>query len=90
MPEEFEYKECASMLTGIGLNSVPCWIRPVKTLSSGQKARAEAVRTALIGVGIKPDNMTAEGFGESKLICTEQSNDCFQKNRRVEIRWKKE
>lgn len=43
MPEEFEYKECASMLTGIGLNSVPCWIRPVKTLSSGQKARAEAV-----------------------------------------------
>jgi hypothetical protein len=31
------------MLNGIGLNSVPCWIRPVKTLSNGQRARAEAV-----------------------------------------------
>ncbi len=54
------------------------------------KARAEAVRTALIGVGIKPDNMTAVGLGETKLICTEQNNDCYQKNRRVEIRWRKE
>ena len=43
MPEELEYKECASLLTGIGLNSVPCWVRPIKTLSNGQKARAEAV-----------------------------------------------
>ncbi|MBP6660911.1 MAG: hypothetical protein KA174_09515 [Chitinophagales bacterium] len=43
MPEILEYKECASLLTGIGLNSVPCWIRPIKTLSNGQKARAEAV-----------------------------------------------
>jgi ATPase subunit of ABC transporter with duplicated ATPase domains len=31
------------MLNGIGLNSVPCWLRPVKTLSNGQKARAEAL-----------------------------------------------
>jgi energy-coupling factor transporter ATP-binding protein EcfA2 len=43
MPVALEYKECASMLNGIGLSSVPCWIRPIKTLSNGQKARAEAV-----------------------------------------------
>ena len=43
LPEDMSYDECAKMLNGIGLNSVPCWIRPVKTLSNGQKARAEAV-----------------------------------------------
>ena len=43
LPENLTYEECATLLNGIGLNSVPCWIRPVKTLSNGQKARAEAV-----------------------------------------------
>tara|TARA_R110000824_G_scaffold158206_1_gene331919 strand:- start:120 stop:1244 length:1125 start_codon:yes stop_codon:yes gene_type:complete len=43
LPEDMTYDECALMLNGIGLNSVPCWIRPLKTLSNGQKARAEAV-----------------------------------------------
>jgi ABC-type lipoprotein export system ATPase subunit/GNAT superfamily N-acetyltransferase len=41
-PKSFSYEECAALLNGIGLNSVPCWIRPVKTLSNGQQARAEA------------------------------------------------
>lgn len=41
-PEEMTYDECAAILSGIGLNSVPCWVRPVKTLSNGQWARAEA------------------------------------------------
>lgn len=39
--EEYSYDECASMLAGVGLTSVPCWIRPAYTLSNGQKARAE-------------------------------------------------
>lgn len=43
LPAEMPYDECVELLNGIGLNSVPCWIRPVKTLSNGQKARAEAV-----------------------------------------------
>lgn len=42
LPNEFSYEQCADILNGIGLNSVPCWIRPIKTLSNGQKARAEA------------------------------------------------
>jgi len=41
-PKKYNYEDCANILNGIGLNSVPCWIRPVKTLSNGQKARAEA------------------------------------------------
>lgn len=41
-PESMSYAECADILNGIGLNTVPCWIRPVKTLSNGQRARAEA------------------------------------------------
>jgi ABC-type ATPase with predicted acetyltransferase domain len=38
----YTYDECAALLTGIGLTSVPCWVRPVSTLSNGQRARAEA------------------------------------------------
>jgi ABC-type lipoprotein export system ATPase subunit len=41
-PEDMSYDDCASALSGIGLTSVPCWIRPVYTLSNGQMARAEA------------------------------------------------
>jgi len=40
-PDDMSYDECANILTGVGLTSVPCWIRPVFTLSNGQKARAE-------------------------------------------------
>ena len=43
LPKEYEYDECAKLLSGIGLTSVPCWIRPAGTLSNGQRARAEAV-----------------------------------------------
>lgn len=41
-PKELKYDQCAALLNGIGLTSVVCWVRPVKTLSNGQKARAEA------------------------------------------------
>lgn len=41
-PKEWSYDQCAEALSGIGLTSVPCWIRPAYTLSNGQRARAEA------------------------------------------------
>lgn len=41
-PKELSYDECAEILSGVGLTSVPCWIRPAYTLSNGQRARAEA------------------------------------------------
>lgn len=41
-PADWEYDACAAALSGMGLTSVPCWIRPAYTLSNGQRARAEA------------------------------------------------
>lgn len=41
-PKEYRYEDCANLLNGIGLTSVVCWVRPIKTLSNGQRARAEA------------------------------------------------
>lgn len=41
-PKEFTYDQRAAALSGIGLTAVPCWIRPIFTLSTGQKARALA------------------------------------------------
>jgi ABC-type ATPase with predicted acetyltransferase domain len=40
-PTDFKYEQCAEILTGVGLTSVPCWIRPAYTLSNGQRTRAE-------------------------------------------------
>jgi len=40
-PDHMTYDECATLLNGVGLTSVTCWIRPVYTLSNGQKSRAE-------------------------------------------------
>jgi len=42
LPSDLTYDQCAEILSGIGLTSVPCWIRPIKTLSNGQRSRAEA------------------------------------------------
>jgi ABC-type lipoprotein export system ATPase subunit len=42
LPADLNYESCAQILNGIGLSSVPCWVRPLKTLSNGQRARAEA------------------------------------------------
>ena len=41
-PSSMMYDECVEALTGVGLTSIPCWVRPAKTLSNGQRARAEA------------------------------------------------
>jgi ABC-type dipeptide/oligopeptide/nickel transport system ATPase subunit len=41
-PQGMSYDECVGALTGVGLTSIPCWIRTANTLSNGQRARAEA------------------------------------------------
>ena len=51
------------------------------------QARAEAVRQALINAGIKADNVTATGYGESQLECKENTPECYKQNRRVEIKY---
>lgn len=44
-PQEWSYQQCQSALCGIGLTQVPCWIRPIRTLSNGQQHRAIAALT---------------------------------------------
>lgn len=52
-PDEYSYDECAAMLSGVGLTSVVCWIRPAYTLSNGQRARAEVALQMARGDGDK-------------------------------------
>jgi OOP family OmpA-OmpF porin len=48
--------------------------------------RANAVRNAMIEKGIKADNLTAVGFGESKPISTNKTKEGKALNRRTEVR----
>ena len=47
--------------------------------------RADAVREYLIGKGIEPDRLTSKGFGESKPVAPNDTDEGRQKNRRVEF-----
>lgn len=47
--------------------------------------RASAVKSYLVSKGLKEDSVTAQGFGESQLLCKEKTKACDAQNRRVEI-----
>jgi len=48
--------------------------------------RAKAVRDYLIAGGISPKRITAEGFGETHPVATNDTADGRAQNRRVELR----
>jgi translation initiation factor RLI1 len=48
LPKEYSYEDCANILNGIGLNSVVCWIRPIKTLSNVIKGDLDNLFTHFI------------------------------------------
>jgi outer membrane protein OmpA-like peptidoglycan-associated protein len=48
--------------------------------------RAESVRQALIGRGVEPERVQAEGLGEANPVATNASEAGRSRNRRVEIR----
>ena len=48
--------------------------------------RANAVRNALIEKGVKPENLTAVGFGETKPIATNKTKAGKAQNRRTEVK----
>ncbi|MBI4654835.1 MAG: peptidoglycan-associated lipoprotein Pal [Nitrospirae bacterium] len=51
-------------------------------LALGEK-RARAVKDYLVSQGITPARIDTISYGEEKPLCTEQNEDCYQKNRRA-------
>ena len=48
--------------------------------------RAIAVRDALVVKGVSKDAVRVVSFGESKPICMDKTKDCYQKNRRSDVK----
>jgi peptidoglycan-associated lipoprotein len=47
--------------------------------------RARAAAGALVGAGISRDRIRLGAFGEANRNCQENTEECFQRNRRVEV-----
>jgi peptidoglycan-associated lipoprotein len=48
----------------------------------GEK-RANSVRNAIVSLGVDASKLTVVSFGEERPFCMQDSDDCFQENRRV-------
>jgi outer membrane protein OmpA-like peptidoglycan-associated protein len=49
------------------------------------RQRVDAVRDALVKAGVPAERITTVASGEGRPVCAEQTEDCFQLNRRVEV-----
>jgi peptidoglycan-associated lipoprotein len=47
--------------------------------------RANAARTALTGAGVAPARIRVVSYGKEKQFCTEESESCWQQNRRAQF-----
>ena len=47
--------------------------------------RVDAVKAALLSAGIASDKITTGAFGETQLKCSEATEECWQRDRRVEV-----
>jgi peptidoglycan-associated lipoprotein len=56
-------------------------------LGLGQR-RAAAARDFLVNLGIPADSLSTVSYGKDRLSCSEDTEDCWQKNRRVHLRFK--
>jgi peptidoglycan-associated lipoprotein len=51
-------------------------------LALGEK-RAQATRDYLVSLGVSPDRIALVTFGEERPVCSEQTESCWQRNRRA-------
>ena len=49
------------------------------------EARAESAKTYLVGIGIPSDQLGVISYGKERPVCTESTEPCWQKNRRIHI-----
>lgn len=49
------------------------------------QARAESAKAYLVGIGIPSDQLGLISYGKEKPVCTDHSEPCWQKNRRIHI-----
>jgi esterase/lipase superfamily enzyme len=54
-------------------------------LALGER-RANAVRDALVGLGVPPNRLRTVSYGEERPACTESEESCLQRNRSVILR----
>ncbi len=47
--------------------------------------RVEVIRSALVNAGVPNSKITTGAFGEMRLKCQEQTQECWQSDRRVEV-----
>lgn len=50
------------------------------------KKRADSVKKALVMRGVDSSSLSTVTYGESNPICQEQTEECYQANRRVEFK----
>lgn len=48
--------------------------------------RAKAVKESLIGQGVSASRMVMISYGESSPVCNEPTDECYARNRRVDLR----
>jgi len=47
--------------------------------------RAEATRSALMSAGVEPSRIEVISYGKERPFCSDESEDCFQQNRRAQF-----
>lgn len=77
-PDNWTYEQCQNALNGIGLSQVTCWIRPVYTLSNGQKSRA----IAALQLARADDFVVDEWTSVVDRTVAKSMSNCLQKHAR--------